>query len=77
MDVIMKRFVQSGDDQQEDPDEPQHLDIASLDSGAGTFVSIKTDRWVVESEEEIDALAKNLKAALMVNVFPNHANHGT
>ena len=67
---VLVRFVQAGDDQQEDDSAPQCLEIESLDSGAGTFVRITTERWVVESEEEIEFIASNLRAALKIQVFP-------
>lgn len=69
--VVLQRIVQSGDDQQPDPDAPQYLEIESLDSGSGTFVRIATERWVVQSDDEIDLLAGRLKAALKVNVLPS------
>ena len=68
-------FVQSGDDQQADELGQQHLKIESLDSGAGTFVILSTERFAFESNEEINALARELKAALKVNVLPNHNDH--
>ena len=37
--LTFRRFVQSGDDQQEDENQQQELEIESLDSGAGTFVT--------------------------------------
>ena len=70
--AVLRRYVQSGDDQQADPYAQQYLEIESLDSGAGTFVRLATERWVVESDEEIDALANVLKLALKANVLPTN-----
>lgn len=71
LQLTLRRFVQAGDDQQDDPGMPQQLEIESHDSGAGTFVRIATDRWVVETDSEIDELAKELKDALKVDVLPS------
>jgi len=73
--MIARIFVQAGDDQQEDELDLQHLKIESLDSGSGTFVILSTKRFAFESDEEINALAKQLKAALKVNVLPNNNDH--
>ena len=70
--AVFQKFVQAGDDQQDDADAPQYLEIESLDSGAGCFVRLATERWVVETDAEIEVLAGRLKAALRVNVLPTN-----
>jgi hypothetical protein len=48
----------------DDDDTGQFLHIESQDGGGGNYIVIKTDRWAIDDEKEIDEFAKTLKKFL-------------
>lgn len=67
MTQTLTEYSQAGDSLS--AGDPQILSIQTVDCGAGSYVILETDRWAVDSEEEINELADKLKAALKVKVI--------
>jgi hypothetical protein len=47
-----------------DADE-QYLAIETADGGGGKYIVIQTDRWALDSDSDIDALAAHLKEIML------------
>jgi hypothetical protein len=42
----------------------QSLEIETMDGGGGAYLVISTERWALDSDEDIDAFASRLKEVL-------------
>jgi len=71
MTPICKTFIQPSDSCS-DQDVHQTLVIEATDAGGGTFVVLTTERWAMDTEDQIDELCVELKAMLKVNVLPKN-----
>ena len=60
---IEKKFTQATDCCGSDEVENE-ITITAEDGGGGTYVVLKSTRWAMDSNEEIDALCKELKEML-------------
>ncbi len=61
--ITMKRLTQRADEAVSTCDTFNHIKIEAMDNGAGPYAVIKTRRWTIESEEELNRLCAHIREA--------------
>ena len=61
--ITLKRLTQQADEPVSTSQTFNNISIESIDNGGGPYSVIKTSRWTIESEEELNRLCAHIREA--------------
>ena len=61
--ITLKRLTQQADEPVATSQPFNNIKIASIDNGGGPYAVIKTGRWTIGSEEELNRLCAHIREA--------------
>ena len=61
--ITLKRLTQEADEPVSTKQQFNNISIESIDNGGGPYAVIKTRRWTIESEEELNRLCAHIREA--------------